>query len=97
MFPIANKTWFANKSTTQHSNSKKFRKNYSKQKVYIVINPKNFISFHAANYSEQFNYPDNTQNKIEFYRTNYKTYEAQNFSEHASYVYEHPINFLEFI
>ena len=31
------------------------------------------------------------------YRTNYNTYEAKNFSEHASYVYEHPINFSEFI
>ena len=85
MFPIANKTYFANKSTTQYSNGKKFSKNYSKHKVYRVINPENFKSFHAANYSEQFNYSDNTQNKIEFYRTNNSTYEAQKFSEHASF------------
>ena len=34
---------------------------------------------------------------MNFYITNYHTYEALNFSEHASYAYEHPINFSEFI
>ena len=34
---------------------------------------------------------------MNFYITNYNTYEAQNFSKHASYVCEHPINFSEFI
>ena len=34
---------------------------------------------------------------MNFYRTNYHTYEAKNFSEHASYSNEHPINFSEFI
>ena len=32
---------------------------------------------------------------MNFYRANCHTYEAQNFSEHASYAYEHPINFSE--
>ena len=32
-----------------------------------------------------------------FYRTNYSTYEAQNFSEQASHDYEHLIKFSEFI
>ena len=35
--------------------------------------------------------------KIKFYRTNYRTYEAQNFSEQASHDYEYLINFSEFI
>ena len=35
--------------------------------------------------------------RLKFYRTNYNTYEAQNFSEQASYAYERPINFSEFI
>ena len=34
---------------------------------------------------------------MNFYRTNYNTYEAQIFSEQASYAYECPINFSEFI
>ena len=34
---------------------------------------------------------------MNFYKTNYNTYEAQNFSEQASYAYERPINFSEFI
>ena len=44
----------------------------------------------------------NTQNrlcltKMNFHRKNYNTYEAQNFSELASYAYERPVNFSEFI
>ena len=35
--------------------------------------------------------------KINFYRTNYSTYEAQKFSEQASHDCEHIINFSEFI
>ena len=81
MFPIANKTWFANKLTTQYSNRKKLRKNYSKEKVYSVINPENVISIHAANYSEQFIYSDNTQNKIEFFRFNQSKTESRTFTE----------------
>ena len=32
---------------------------------------------------------------MNFYRTNYNTYEAQNFSERVSHDYEHVINFSE--
>ena len=80
MFPIANKIWFANKSTTKYSNSNKFRKNYSKQKVYRLINPENFISIHGTNYSEQFIYSDNTKNNIEFFRFNQSKSEARTFT-----------------
>ena len=55
-------------------------KNYSKQKVYRVINLENFISIHAANYSEQFIYSDNTYNKIEFFRFNQSKSEARTFT-----------------
>ena len=34
---------------------------------------------------------------MNFHRTNYNTYEAQNFVELASHAYERPINVLEFI
>ena len=34
---------------------------------------------------------------MNFYKANYNTHEAQNFSEQASYAYECPINFSEFI
>ena len=34
---------------------------------------------------------------MNFHRTNYNTYEAQNFVELASHSYERPINVLEFI
>ena len=34
---------------------------------------------------------------MNFHRTNYNTYEAQNFEEQASHTYDRPINFLEFM
>ena len=34
---------------------------------------------------------------MEFHRTNYNTYEAQNFTEQTSHAYERTINFSEFI
>ena len=37
-------------------------------------------------------YSDSTQSKIEFYRTNYNTYEAQHFSEQTSYDYKHTLH-----
>jgi len=81
LIPIACNSWFANKYLTQHTFSSKFIKNYIKQKVNKVIYPVNFVPKHAAIYSKQFIYSDNTKKKIEFFRTNYNTYEAQNFSE----------------
>ena len=34
---------------------------------------------------------------MNFHKTNYNTYEAQNFAEQAPHAYERPINFSEFI
>ena len=59
---------------------KNSEKNYSKQKVYRVINSENFISFHEANYLEQFNYSDNTQKKIEFFQLNQSKSESGAFT-----------------
>ena len=78
LIPIACNSWFANKSTTQHTFSSKIKKNYIKHKVNIVIYPTNFIPNNAAIYSEQFIYSDNSQNKIELYRLDQRNLEARN-------------------
>ena len=53
--------------------------------------------FHAAIIQNKTFILTTPRTRLKFYRTNYNTYEAQSFSEHASYAYEHPKIFLEFI
>ena len=78
MIPIACNSWFANNYLTQHTISNQIRKNYTKQKVNIVIYPANFILKHAAIYSEQFIHSDNSYIKIELYRLYQTNLEAIN-------------------
>ena len=93
MFPIASKTWFANKLTIQHTFSSKIRKNYIKYKVNRVIYPANFITKHAAIYSKQFIYSDNTYIKIELYRLDQSKIEATKLTRHLNKTNLTTINF----
>ena len=87
MIPIAYNSWFANKSTTQHTFSSKFRKHYIKQKVNRAIYPAKFTSIHAANYSEA----------VEFYRLNQSTTEAENLTVGRHRAHLATVQFSEFI
>ena len=51
---MAIKAWLVNKSTTPHTYSNKFNKNYFKQKVNRTSYPAKFIPKLVANYPEQF-------------------------------------------
>ena len=78
MFPIASKTWFANKSTTQHTFSSKIRKKLHQIEGKQSDLPANFIPKHAAIYSGQIIYSDNSYNKIELYRLDQSNLESRN-------------------
>ena len=95
--PIACNSWFANKYLTQHTFSSNFRKNYMKHKENIVIYPENFIQNHAAIYSEQFIYSDNSQKKIELNRLYQRKLEARNLEEGLHRVNLATVNFSRII